>query len=289
MANLPLEEEFDDNEALRQWAIEDNVPRLLVTKLLLILRRKAIPNLPKTADTFLKINANYDIVTVENSFQRTEQYAYFGIAKGLEKCLNPVFHANRVIELIVHVDGVSLYRSSRNQFWPILCRVHCDEHNAYSPFPVALHMGSQKPANLHLFFARFNAEMILLLNNGIEIDGIQFEVRMKCWIADTPARALIKCTKGHSGFYACERCTIKGEKQNGVMCFVGLDMPERSNDTFRNQTQPMHHTNISPLIEIQEIDMVKMFILDYMHLGPLGVMKKILELLLRRFDNHQKQ
>lgn len=101
----------------------------LATKLLLILQRKSMPNLPKTVDTFLKIDTNYDIITVENIFQRTEQDVYFGIVKGLEKCVNPGFHLNQVLKLIFHVNGVSIYRSNSNQFWLILCRVHCDEHN----------------------------------------------------------------------------------------------------------------------------------------------------------------
>ena len=49
-ANL-LPEEQDNVEALREWAIDGNVSRILVTKLLTILRRRAMPNLPKTADT----------------------------------------------------------------------------------------------------------------------------------------------------------------------------------------------------------------------------------------------
>ena len=287
-ANL-LAEEQDDVEALREWAIDGNVSRILVTKLLAILRRRAMPNLPKTADTLLKNRGNFEIVTVENSFQKTAQYVYFGIAKGLVNCVNPILHPGGVIDLIFHVDGVSLFQSSRNQFWPILCRVHCNERNIYSPFPIALYMGSQKPENLNLFFARFIAEMNELKENGIRIGGDLFQLRIKCFIADTPARALIKCTVGHTGFYSCERCEIQGKKYNHVSCFAKWNEPERTNDSFRNQTQPMHHTNISPLLEIREIDMVKMFLLDYMHLAPLGIMKKLITILLQEFDNHQLQ
>ena len=48
-----LPEEQDDVEALREWAIDGNVSRILVTKLLTILRKRAMPNSTKT-DTFEK-------------------------------------------------------------------------------------------------------------------------------------------------------------------------------------------------------------------------------------------
>ena len=37
-----------------------------------------------------------------------------------------------------------------------------------------------------------------------------------------------------------------------------------------------HHTCVSPLKEIDELDMVMGFVLDYMHLVVLGVMKRLL-------------
>ena len=113
-ANL-LPEEQDDVLALREWAINGNVSRILVTKLLTILRRRAMPNLLKTADTLLKNRGNFEIVIVDNSFQKTAQYVYFGIAKGLVYCVNPILYPGGVIDLIFHVDGVSLFQSSRHQ------------------------------------------------------------------------------------------------------------------------------------------------------------------------------
>ena len=151
-ANL-LPEEQDDVEALREWAIAGNVSRILATKLLTILRRRAMPNLPKIADTLLKNRGNFEIVTLDNIFRKIAQYVYFGIANSLVNCVNPILHPGGLIDLIFHVDGVSLFQSSRNQFWPILCRIHCNERNINLPFPIALYMGSQKPENLNLFFA----------------------------------------------------------------------------------------------------------------------------------------
>ena len=68
-----------------------------------------MPNLPKTADTLLKNRGNFEIVTVDNSFQKTAQYVYFGIANGLVNCVNPILHPGGAIDFIFHVDGVSLF------------------------------------------------------------------------------------------------------------------------------------------------------------------------------------
>ena len=68
-----------------------------------------MPNLAKTADTLLKNRGNFEIVTVDNSFQKTAQYVYFGIANGLINCVNPILHPGGAIDFIFHVDGVSLF------------------------------------------------------------------------------------------------------------------------------------------------------------------------------------
>ena len=43
------------------------------------------------------------------------------------------------------------------------------------------------------------------------LNRIAFDIRIKCFIADTPARAAIKCVKGHTDFNACEKCIIRGQ------------------------------------------------------------------------------
>ena len=81
----------------------------------------------------------------------------------------------------------------------------------------------------------------------------------------------MKCTKGHTGFFACERCTAKGEKPDHTMIFPEKGT-KRSDDDFRSKKQKEHHEGTSPL----KIDMVISFILDFMHLACLGVMKSLL-------------
>lgn len=57
-----------------------------------------------------------------------------------------------------------------------------------------------------------------------------------------------------------------------------IDSPERTDETFRSFLDPHHHKNATPLLLIDPpINMVHCFVLDFMHLGCLGVMKRLLE------------
>ena len=49
---------------------------------------------------------------------------------------------------------------------------------------------------------------------------------------DAPARQFLKCVKGHSGFYSCERCEIKGESTDGRLVMAAIDCPSRTDQLF---------------------------------------------------------
>jgi len=104
-----------------------------------------------------------------------------------------------------------------------------------------------------------------------------FQIKIQNFIYDTLARSFLKCTQGHLEFSACERCDIREEKINKVTVFISSNNQERTDELFRNFDQSSHHTNASPLLVIYPpIDMIKQFILDFMHLGSLGVMRRLL-------------
>lgn len=125
-----------------------------------------------------------------------------------------------------------------------------------------------------------------LIKNGVEIDLKKYDFDLKGLVCDTPTRVFIKCTKGHTEFHACERCTIKGETvrttkdnpKSQVRVYRGIDCPRRTKKSFKEQSQPEHHHDdeTSPLFRIHKFDPVRGVLLDSMHLLAEGAMKLLL-------------
>ncbi|KAG1653603.1 hypothetical protein GQR58_025471 [Nymphon striatum] len=129
-----------------------------------------------------------------------------------------------------HVDGT--------QFWPILC-----SFENHKPFVVALFYGESKPSSIEDYLHDFIEEF-----TNIEKDEILMNnVSLKAFVCDAPARSFLKCTKGHTGYYACERCEEYADHQTGITPLSRAGFP-----------------------------CVSGFCLDYMHLVCLGVVRRIL-------------
>lgn len=270
---------FENNEIeeLRDWALRGNpaIPHTRIDELLLILRKRLLPDLSKTAKTFLQtIKTQYDI---EINEQDASEFVYFGISEQLKRIVNPSLHNDHIIYLLVNVDGLQLFKSSSKQFWPILCQVFCEE-NAYKPFPVAIYSGNHKPGDVNKYLHQFIIEINELQADELLINGQRFSICIKRFICDRPARAFLKCIKNHEGYWACERCNVRGNRVENRMIYpVNESVEERTDESFRRQTNPEHHTCRSPLLHIRPpIDMISSFVLDLMHLVYLGVMKKLL-------------
>lgn len=271
------DQEWNEVTELKNWAIRSNISQTQLDDLLLILRRRLLPGLPACSKTFLKTAAaDYTIQNCEHVDGSVGEFLYFGIAKNLQKTVNPTLHEQTVLRLQINIDGLPLYRSSSRQFWPILGKVQF-QPDVYKPFPIAIYSGTHKPNNLNEYFGSFIEEINGLMESGIVIDGRQFEVCIGCFICDRPARSFIKCIKNHGGYYACERCIVKGERYEDRMVYTSTSCVERTDESFRNEENAQHHTGFSPLTLIRPgINMVCQFVLDFMHLCCLGIMKKLL-------------
>ncbi|KYN29083.1 hypothetical protein ALC57_01489 [Trachymyrmex cornetzi] len=179
---------------------------------------------------------------------------YFGIEKDLtHKLQNGGLNGEILtIKLIINIDGLPLFKSSRTDMWPILGR--SDDTVDSRPFMIACFCGEGKPINLEKYLELFNEEIISLRKNGFQYNGKIYYVEIECFAADAPARAMLKMIKGHTSMYGCERTK-----------YDFLD--ENTNDNN-------HLKGKSPLLALN-IDPVKQFILDPMHMIYLGIMKRI--------------
>uniref|UniRef100_A0ABD2W8Y9 Transposase domain-containing protein n=1 Tax=Trichogramma kaykai TaxID=54128 RepID=A0ABD2W8Y9_9HYME len=263
---------------LRQWVWKNNVPRSTLDSLLNILKPYH-PELPKSSKTLLKSKLKlhkcmekFDPLNNSND----AEFVYIGIASHLKRSIRPTFHPDKILPLQIHFDGLPLFKSSPVQLWPILSRVYCEDFY-YAPFTVAIYCGKSKPHPVDRYLQNLVDELNDLLKNGIIIKNTMFKIALMCFICDRPARSLIKCIKSHNAYYGCERCNIKGEKPDNTVVFPHIYEERRTDDSFRSVKHPQHHLGLSPLTKIiPPIDMVRQFVLDFMHLGFLGIMKRLL-------------
>lgn len=200
------------------------------------------------------------------------QYKYFGIEHGLKTLhqQSALLEDEDNLSLLVNVDGIPLFKSSKTQFWPVLCKTEYSK-----PFIVALYCGNSKPDPVDDFLEDFLTELSYLTQNGLKLGEQLYNIVIKAFVCDAPARSYLKCTKGHNSYFSCERCLIKG-KWNGRVVFDGKEVvAKRTDDQFNNFQYPGHQTRLTPLVA-HGIACISQFSLDYMHLVCLGAVRRIL-------------
>ncbi|KAJ8666812.1 hypothetical protein QAD02_008474 [Eretmocerus hayati] len=235
-ASINIEEVLKDDkltfrEKLQVWRLNNifTLTNKTITELLKLLREEGIEDLPKTAKTLLKTKRIKEVLTT-----------MFGELQ----------YDKDTIKIFVGIDGVSMYKSSNEQFWPIVISLDDDEYTS-KPAAVAIYCGDSKPNSCSDFLYDFIEESIKFAENGIEILGQTYKFEISGIIGDTPARAFIKRCKRHCGFYACERCTTRGTKE--------------------------HHKALSPLLKLTDLDPVLDVSLESMHLFFLNVSKDLFQ------------
>lgn len=181
------------------------------------------------------------------------------------------------IRFDINIDGLKLYFSSRQVFWPILgCLV-----NEKEPFIIAVYHGEDKPSLSPFFLRQFVNELSILMRNGIEFNGTEYHIEIRNFVLDAPARAFIKCIRGHNSKKVCEKCYVTGVRYKNREVFLDYDAVLRHDKEFRLRIDALHHIPAvtSPLEEIG-IGMVFQFRLDEMHLLYSGVFQRRMKFIL---------
>ena len=120
------------------------------------------------------------------------------LEKGIKLQMGTGFHfPDDVVKLELSIDGIPVFKSPPTGFWPILCRV-LGTNDPY-PFLCGAFCGASKPDSLDDYLGPIIQNIMLLQRDGIQINGRNYNVELNRVICDVPARAFVKCTKGHSG------------------------------------------------------------------------------------------
>lgn len=281
-----LDDSYQDSSSanrvnqIQNWAVNNGVTQVATNQLLSLLR-VWLPSdgFPKDARTLLKTPRQIDVIERAGG-----EYYYFGVTNRLRNCfkigmvsfeqyLSKFKSINHLITIKVGIDGVPISKSSNLQFWPILFSV--DQCKDKSVYVAALYYGSHKPNNVDDFLSDFVAEMKELETNGLYFNNVNYVIRIRCLVADAPARSFLKCIKNHNAYYGCERCSRKGKWKGRVIYPVRTLSQLYTDNSFKLFEFPKHHQGITPLSQI-DIGLITQIPLDYMHLCCLGIMKKLI-------------
>lgn len=263
-------------DTIRGWAQEPGV--LSMSKLDDLLHRLSLifPRMPLTYTTLFQCNYRFDI----NELPSGGSLWFKGIRANLDQLQNLKEYLQKFQKIIldVGIDGLPLVRA---KLWPILAHLVGTDNQ---PFIVAVFRGTKDPSNVDEFLKKYVDELKELLQTGYSFDGKVYEVQIRRYILDAPARSFIKCCVRYNAKAGCERCVVTGEWHCNRMTFGNLDQPLRTDETFRQREQPQHHSGDSPLEELGT-GMVSQFALDPMHLVYAGVFKRLLEYWLKILGN----
>lgn len=194
-----------------------------------------LPELPLSSKTLL----NTPLVTHIKKLNNGEYY-HFGLMTNLKRIVSK--HDSSCcedIQLQINIDGLPLFRSCNTQFWPILCLA---KHFYSNPFPIGIFCGTLKPDPLSKFLEEFLNEGDFLIQNGLEVNTKKYKVTLHSFVCDAPARAYLKAVKSHTGYSACDKCTIRGKYINRRIIFPNIKAIKRTDSSFRLQTDKRLHT-----------------------------------------------
>lgn len=192
-SSLAADKDIEFQEDLQKWAVDFNISHEAIKSLSKVLNKRFPAIVPKDPRTLLKTNSvNITLFTVDAG-----QYWHNGVTVPLRTIFENNSDMPDNITLTFNIDGLPLYNSSRQQVWPILC--HISEKPKLLPFVVGIYAGKGKPSDLKAYLQHFVAEMKELLQNGLKVttkDGLDKTcvVKIRAFICDSPARALLKGT-----------------------------------------------------------------------------------------------
>lgn len=182
-----------------QWAFQHNIPQVALKELFTIINKYADkPAMPKVPRTLLKTPQTVNISTIGVN----QYYWHYGLQLCLENLLSNVSKP-LTISLNINMDGLPVYKSARNELWPILFNV--TEFPKVRPMVIGVYHGISKASNLEKYLTPMVTELKLIMENGLTINSHKVTVKLRCFVADSPARAFLKGRK----YFSCYDFTYK--------------------------------------------------------------------------------
>lgn len=268
---------------LVSWAVVNCVPRTHVNALLKGIKEHI--ELPYNVDLALPydyrslLHTPRNISNVIRPAGAFGSFAYLGIKKGIERLVKQgldLSSKSSEIKILTFVDGFTAHNNRKKKFWTVLHSVEGDIYQRV--FMSGLYSGVANPDPFNEILKPFVDEFNALKMMPFSVEGVNHKLKLisgGAVVTDNPAKADAKCTKP-SGYCSCQYCCQKGKACPSTVIFDELTYDKRTDQSFRDRDQPEHHKGCSALENIEDLDMIKDFPPDYMHLILLGIMKRLL-------------
>ncbi|KAL7290008.1 hypothetical protein TKK_0015739 [Trichogramma kaykai] len=267
---------FDFEKRLGDVFESTNMTHVQMKKILEVLHtHPCFRYLPKDIRTILKTpRASAPIIPSAGG-----EYLHLGFEEADSIILNSSLQ-NRIPDKLLidfFTDEAALDKNSNIRIWPIEIRIPNIDRS--DPEVVGVWKGDVKPTDSVELMKPF-VDDILSVNNsgGVFYNNIQIPFEIRCFIADSPARAFIIGHLNHNGRIPCSKCWVQGKylKDSRLMVFTGIDHPPRSSQSYRDKIDGEHHKEGEGSLDRLPIDLVSQTVFEYMHLCCVGVMDKIL-------------
>lgn len=180
-----MEKEMDFKDNLRKWSIEYKVTQSALRALLKLINDGFGEMFPSDPRTFL--NTSQEVVI--SKIGTDGQYWHNGFEKNIRNIFQNVTES-KTISINVNMDGLPLFKSSKNEVWPILFNI--TEMPNIKPKVIGIYFGSSKCADLDSYLGPFVSEMKEVMTNGIIINSHKITVLLRAIICDSPARSFVK-------------------------------------------------------------------------------------------------
>lgn len=255
---------------LTEWIVKYKIKNESANALLTILR-KFHPTLPKDSRTLRKTsNKISDIISMGFG-----SYVHFGLKNYLKQYIQkPENKQTTAVAIDIGIDGIPLSKSSSSQLWPILGNVVGNKE----VFVIGAYHGYTKPFCSNAFLEQFVSEMENITSEGFVFNEKKIYVEIRAIVCDAPAKSMVLGVKGHTGYYGCTKCEVKGEYLNRRMAYLEINSPLRDDEKFSNRNQLMYHKLLDPIaLERINIGCVSQIPVDYMHCVLLGVTRQTIK------------
>lgn len=134
-------EQIKFRQSLMNWAIKYQVKHNALNELLSIMKNEfPFIDLPTDARTLVKTPRTTTISVINGKDGHSGHYWHYGLKKVLAEAITCVSHIGTTFKLNINIDGLPMFRSSSNSFWPILVDIH-ELKTDIPPLIVAIYCG----------------------------------------------------------------------------------------------------------------------------------------------------